>query len=55
MNEEKTINNAAYYWEVCVLHHMLKIGLINHTEYDGICQIAAQDYEATLTLEASCV
>lgn len=55
MNEKQIQQNAAYYWEVCILKRMLQMGLINRAAFEGICRIAAEDYGATLSFEKICV
>lgn len=55
MNEKQTQQNAAYYWEVCILKRMLQMGFINRSAFEGICRIAAEDYGATLPFEQICV
>lgn len=55
MNEKQTQQNAAYFWEVCMLRRLLQRGLINRAAFEGICRIAAEDYGATLPAEQICV
>lgn len=48
MNDKKTKQAAALYWEVCFLRRLLRMGFIDLDAFEGICRIAAEDYEATL-------
>lgn len=48
MNDKKTKQAAALYWEVCFLRRLLQMGFIDPDAFEGICRIAAEDYEATL-------
>lgn len=49
VNEKQSCNNA-YYFEVCILHVLKQMGCISEKEFNGISQIAAEDYGATLLL-----
>lgn len=48
MNNDIAKRNASFYWEFCFLRRLLSIGLIDQKDFEGICHIAAEDYEATL-------
>lgn len=49
VSEKQSFNNA-YYFEVCILRLLKQMGCISEKELDGISQIAAEDYKATLLL-----
>lgn len=49
---EITKNNAFFY-EVCMLNFLVRIGCLTEKEKVGIMKIAAEDYNATLFLEKS--
>ena len=55
MSEKQAQQNAAFFWEVCILKRLLQMGLIDRKAFEGICRIAAEDYGATLPLEQICV
>lgn len=53
MKDANTKGNAAFYWEVCFLRRLLQMGIIEQVAFDGICQIAAQDYDVSQAMQKS--
>ena len=49
VNENQSCNNA-YYFEICILQSLCRMGYISQKDYNGIAEIAYEDYESTLLL-----
>ncbi len=49
MNEQLE-KDAAFYWSVCVLHHLRDMGLLTQTEYEIIRDISAKYYSTKLLI-----
>ncbi|MGN0498389.1 MAG: hypothetical protein ACI4F6_04955 [Acutalibacteraceae bacterium] len=48
---EKEKADSAYYHEVCLLRLLGQMGYLDQKALNGIAQIAAEDYGATLVLD----
>ena len=51
MTMEEENKNCAFYYEICLLKLLEKMGLITKKECGGIVKIAAEDYNADVVLE----
>lgn len=47
--------NSAFYYEVCLLRTLARMGYLDFDALNGVIQIAAEDYGANLVMEKYCV
>lgn len=47
--------NSAFYYEVCMLRTLARMGYLDSNELNGVIQIAVKDYGTNLLMEKYCV
>lgn len=48
MSSQQLINDATFYWSVCILRHLRDKGFLSQTEYEKICAISKNQYRSKL-------